>query len=126
MVDGSFMADEVADAFGGPSFSTLMILLVLILILWVGAAGALPPPPPSDGAAAPGGRAYAAPTRLWLIVLAAAGYAFWRVMNPKGQAILIVGPSNAGKTALFMRVGHAATSRQSLSGTLFGCAARRC
>ena len=35
-----------------------------------------------------------------------AGYAFWRVLSPKGHTILIVGPSNAGKTALFMRVCH--------------------
>ena len=41
MVDAGYMADQVADAFGGPSFTTLMTLLVLILLLWVAAAGAL-------------------------------------------------------------------------------------
>ncbi len=56
MVDAGYMADQVADVFGGPSFTTLMTLLVLILLLWVAAAGALqrhdplpfPAPPPAD------------------------------------------------------------------------------
>ena len=47
MVDASYMADEVADAFGGPSFTTLMTLLVLIALLWVAATGA-PLHPPSS------------------------------------------------------------------------------
>ena len=48
MVDASYMADEVADAFGGPSFATLMTLLVLILVVFVASTSAPPrPPPPS-------------------------------------------------------------------------------
>ena len=60
------MADEVADAFGGPSFSTLMTLLVLILCLWVAIAGAiflLAPPSLASSAALPGAAAPTSVTR---------------------------------------------------------------
>ena len=117
MVDASYMADEVADAFGGPSFATLMTLLVLILVVFVASTSAPPrpppPPPPPDGHPADVRHAYDSLLRTSAQALIDSGcspavFAFWRVLSPKGQTILIVGPSNAGKTALFMRVRQAA------------------